>query len=126
MEVEIVEVIVNILAIYYMFVFVFVGVFGSLAITLSEEVYDMECCISNKTDFIHCIFMYQFAIKYLLEDEINAVGIVILEIVTTLSAWFLNIGIFFILLFCLLIKGICFGFWLIFRKKNDDEENYKK
>lgn len=104
------EVIVNILAFYYTFVFVFVGVIGSFAITLSGEVYDIDCCLGNKTDFIHCIFMYQFAIKYLLEDGINAVGIVTLEILTTLSVWFLNIGIFFIILFCLLIKGICYGF----------------
>lgn len=113
------DVIVGIIAFYYMFVFVFAGVAGSFAITLSEEVYDMDNCLNNKTDFIHCIFMYQFAIKYLLEDQINTVGIVILELLTTLSVWFLNIGIFFILLFCLLLKGICYGFWLIFRKRNE-------
>lgn len=120
------ETIVNILTVYYTLVFTIVGVCGSLAIAFLEEVYDSDCCLSNKEDFIHCIFMYQFAIKYLLEDEINIVGMAILEILTTLSVWFLNIGIFLILLFCLLIKGICYGFWLIFRKKSVNEEDYKK
>lgn len=113
------EVIIYILTIYYTLVLVLVGVCGSLAITLLEEVYDIDNCLNNKTDFIHCIFMYQFAIKYLLEDRINTVGIVILEALITLSVWFLNIGIFFILLFCLLLKGICYGFCLIFRKRNE-------
>lgn len=113
------EAIVNILVAYYMFVFALAGVLGSLVITFSGEVYDMDNCLSNKTDFIHCIFMYQIAIKYLFEDQINTVGIVILEVLTTLSVWVLNIGIFFILLFCLLLKGICYGFWLIFRKRNE-------
>lgn len=120
------ETIVNILDVYYIFIFVFVGVFVSLAITLSEEVYDIDCCLSSKEDFIHCIFMYQYAIKYLLEDEINILGVAILEILTTLSVWFLNVVVFIILLFCLLIKGICYGFWWIFGKRNGDEENYKK
>jgi len=58
--------------------------------------------------------MYQLQVKAFLEDEINIVGMVILEILTTLSVWFLNIAVFFILLFYLPIKGICYGFWLIF------------
>lgn len=117
------EIFFGILVFYYLVAFVFVGWIGSIVILSMEEVLDSDEILSNPKDFFHCVFMYQLQMKVFLEDYINVAGIVIVEILTTLSVWFLNIGIFFMLLFCLLLKGICYGFWLIFRKRNDDEEN---
>lgn len=116
----------GILVLYYLMIFIFVGWMGSIAILSMEEVLDSDEILSNPKDFFHCVFMYQLQMKAFIEDYINVAGIVIVEILTTLSVWFLNIGIFFIILLCLLVKGFCYGFWLIFRKKNNDEENYKK
>lgn len=113
----------SLLAVYYMFVFVFVGVMGSLAISLCGEVYEMEDCLKNKEDFIHCIFMYQYVVAILLGDYgINKAGIAVAEILTALSVWFLNIMIFAWLCFELLLKGIFYLFWLIFRKRDDENE----
>lgn len=120
------EIFFGILVFYYLIVFIFVGWMGSIAILSTGEVLDSDEILSNLKDFFRCIFMYQLQMKVLLDDYISTAGIVIVEILTTLSVWFLNIRIFFILLLCLLVKGICYGFWLIFRKKNVDEENYKK
>lgn len=120
------EIFFGILVFYYLMIFIFVGWMGSIAILSMEEVLDSDEILSNQNEFFRCVFMYQLQMKVFLEDYINVVGIVIVEILTTLSVWFLNIGIFAILLFCLMIKGICYGFWLIFRKRNNDEENYKK
>lgn len=116
----------GIAVLYYLMVFIFVGWMGSIVILSMEEVLDSDEILSNPKDFVRCIFMYQLQIKVFLEDYINVVGLIIVEVFTTLSVWFLNIGIFLILLFCLLIKGICYGFWLIFRNRSDNEENYKK
>lgn len=120
------EIFFRILVSYYLVVFVFVGWIGSIVILSMEEVLDSDEILSNPKDFFRCVFMYQLQMKVFLEDYINAVGIVIVEILTTLSVWFLNVGVFLLLLFCLLIKGVCYGFWLIFRKRNNDEKNYKK
>lgn len=120
------EIFFRILVFYYLMIFIFVGWMGSIVILSMEEVLDSDEILSNPKDFFRCVFMYQIQIKVFLEDCINVAGIVIVEILTTLSVWFLNIGIFAILLFCLMIKGIFYGFWLIFRKRNNDEENYKK
>lgn len=120
------EIFFGILVSYYLVVFVSVGWIGSIVILSMEEVLDSDEILSNPKDFFRCVFMYQLQTKVFLEDYINVVGIVIVEILATLSVWFLNIGIFFIFLFCLLLKGICYGFWMIFRKRNNDEENYKK
>lgn len=115
------EIFLSVLAIYYLFVFVLVGVAGSLAISLSGEIYEMDDCLKNKKDFIHCIFMYQYAAAILLDlYGINRAGIVIVEILTTFSVWFLNVLIFAILCFLLILKGICYLFLLIFRKKDDE------
>lgn len=120
------EVISNTIMSYYAIVFVIVGILGSLLFNIDGDIFNEEEILKNKSDFIKCVFMYQLRVWISLNDEINIIGMVILEILTTLSVWFLNIGIFLILLFCLLLKGACYGFWLIFRKKNNNKENYKK
>lgn len=113
----------GILAVYYMFVFASVGVVGGLAISLCGEVYEMEDCLKNKKDFIHCILMYEYAVAILLDEYgINKAGIVIVEILTILSVWFLNVLVFAILCFLLLLKGICYLFWIAFRKRDDGNE----
>lgn len=113
------EILFGILVFYYLMIFIFVGWMDSIAILSMKEVLDSDEILSNPKDFFRCVFMYQLQMKVFLEDYINAAGIVIVEILTTLSVWFLNIMIFAILLFCLMIKGICYGFWLIFRKRNE-------
>lgn len=115
------EIFLAILMIYYCFIFVMVGFPGTLAIGLCEEVFDFEECLSNRRDFFRCIFMYQYAVAILLDMyEINKVGIFIAEVLTTFSVWFLNIIVFIILVFLVILKGICYLFWLIFRKRDDE------
>lgn len=110
----------EILALYYTFALVFIGVLASLAISISGEVYEMDECLKNRKDFINCIFMYQVAVKMLLESYgINIAGIIILEIITTLSVWFLNVFIFIILCVLLILKLICYLFWICFRKRGE-------
>lgn len=116
------EAILNIIMPYY----AIVGILGILFFDIDRDIFNEKEVLKTKSDFIKCVFMYQLKVWISLNDKINIIGMAILEILTTLSVWFLNIGIFFILLFCLLIKAACYGFWLIFRKRNDDEKNYKK
>lgn len=114
----------EIIALYYTFILVFVGALGSLAISLSCEVYEMEDCLKNKKDFIHCIFMYQYAFAILLDMYgINKIGVFIAEILTTFSVWFLNVIVFAILCFLFALKMICYLFWILFRKRDERNEN---
>lgn len=107
----------EIIAIYYTFVFVVVGIFCSLWISLRDEVYETEDTLSSKKHFIRCIFMYQFAIYEFLSDYINKTGIIILEILGTVSVWFLNIIIFALLCILLILKWLCIGFYKVFKKR---------
>ena len=98
----------------------FVGVWGSLIIYLDESVFDDNNILSNKHEFIKCVFMYQVALYQFLREEINVCGIVILEILITASVWFLNIMVFGILIIILILKVICHMFYIVFRKRNKD------
>lgn len=111
---------IELIIIYYAVIFVAVGIIGTLIIALTDEIFRLDDVLLNKKDFVKCIFMYQVAIKMLLEYDINTAGILILEILTTLSVWFLNIIVFAILVVCLILKGIGYGFWPIFRKKEGE------
>lgn len=106
---------------YYFFVAILVGVVGSLAISISDEIYEMDLVLTDKKEFVRCIFMYQFAVYYLLKGKINKAGMIILEIFVTLSVWFLNVIVFAFLLALLILRGICCLFWLIFRVKEGDK-----
>lgn len=114
------EMILNILLPYYFFVFITVGVFGSLAISLDGTVFEENSILTDKHEFIKCVFMYQVASYQFLREEINVCGIVILEILITASVWPLNIMVLGILIIVLILKAICYIFWIVFRKKNKD------
>ena len=112
--------ILKIIADYYILIGIIVGVMGSLAISISDEIYEMDLVLTDKEEFVRCVFMYQFTVYELLKDEIKKTGIIILEILTTLNVWFLNIFIFVIVGCLWIIKLICYLFWLIFRKREDE------
>ena len=108
---------INLICAYYTFVFIIVGFIGSSILSISETVYNLDEVLTSKQQFIRCIFMYQVAIWELLSEDINIIGMMILEILTTLSVWFLNILVFLILVILLLLKGICFLFYILFKKR---------
>lgn len=108
---------IELIFIYYIFILIFVGFIGTLCIISDDFIYESGGELSSKKNFIRCIFMYQFALWEYLSEEINMAGMIILEILVTLSVWFLNIIIFFCLLFLLIMKGICLLFYAIFKKK---------
>lgn len=103
---------------YYFFVFVAVGILGSLVINIDGNVYEDIYILTDMHEFIKCVFMYQIAAYQFLSEEINAIGIVILEILITASVWFLNVIIFMGLIIILILKLICYLFWVVFRKRN--------
>lgn len=104
---------------YYLFVALFIGFFGSTSISISDEIYEMDLVLKDKNEFVRCVFMYQFTIYELLKDKINKTGIIILEVITTFSVWFLNVFVFLVVVCLWIIKMICYLFWLMFRKKED-------
>ena len=105
----------------YTLSFVF-AIVSALGIGISDEVFDMDMVLKRKTDFIRCVFMWQFAVYELLSDELNTAGIVLLEIITTALIFPENIMALASLLICLLFKGIAVAFYKIFRKRNKESE----
>lgn len=99
-----------------------VCVVSTIAICISDEVFDFEMALKNKRDFIRCVFMWQFAVYEYLNDELNTAGILILEIITTALIFPENIMALASLLICLLFKGIAVAFYKIFRKRDKESE----
>lgn len=103
----------NFLILYYLLVFVFVGIGGTMTLMCDDYILPY----SGKVNFLKLIFMYQYAVYKLAEDSISIVGIILLEILTTLSVWFLNI--FVLICVCVWYIGLFIykAFYFIFRKR---------
>ena len=101
------------LGLYYLFIFIMVGVVGSLSIILN---YDIE--LDNPLKYI---FMYQYVIYDIVKDSINVVGIILLEIFVTFSVWFLNIIIAMIIIVLYIFCIICGLFFFAFKKRQKIE-----
>jgi hypothetical protein len=90
-------------------VFVFVGIGVSLV-----AVSDLDILSKNK---FKQIFMYQYIVYKLASEHLNLAGVIILEILTTLSVWFLNIMIFIIICLWYIFSAIWNAFYFIFKKR---------
>ena len=99
----------NILAIYYLFIFIMAGIIGTPFILLEYEVE-----IDNP---IKTIFMYQYAIYEMVKDRVNIFGIILLEAFVTFSVWFLNIIVFIVIIVGCILWAICMLFLVIFKKR---------
>ena len=100
--------VLSILGLYYLFVFIFVGIGASLSL-MDEVLYER-----NK---LKLIFMYQYAVYQLSKDKLNAAGILILETITTLSVWFLNVLIIVFMCLWYILSGIWNLFYWCFKKR---------
>ena len=97
------------LKLYYNIILILVGIFGSLWIYVE---YDTIC--RNK---LKLIFMYQYAVYRLAEENINLVGLIILEILTTFSVWFLNAIILIIICIYYILSTLRNVFCFLFKKR---------
>lgn len=98
---------------YYLMVFIFVGIGGSLAIADDRDIMPY----SGKVNHLKLTFMYQYAVYKLAKDDISIAGIILLELLTTLSVWFLNILVLIVLCTYYIGLFICKLFYFIFRKR---------
>lgn len=103
----------DLLMFYYLMVLIFVGIGGTLAITSDTYVISDDC----KVNLLKFIFMYQYAVYKLTEDDFNIAGIILLELLTTLSVWFLNIAIVILICAYYVVMFICKLFYFVFRKR---------
>ena len=90
---------------------------GSFIISIGTDVYDIETCLSNKKEFLKCVFMFQVTLYMMTKQDINIAGIIILEIIITILTWYWSIFMFIILLTGLCVKIIVKLFIFCFRKK---------
>lgn len=101
--------ILKILQLYYLFVFVLIGIGGSLHLLDTGLLYE-----KNK---LKLIFMYQYAVYQLASEHLNVAGILILEIITTFSVWFLNILIILVMCLWYIFSAIWDLFYFCFKKR---------
>ena len=98
-------------------------VVSSFIISIGNDVYDIETCLSDKKEFLKCVFMFQVALYMMTEQDINTVGIIILEIIITILTWYGSIFMFIILVAGLFVKIFVKLFIFCFRKKENREIN---
>lgn len=100
--------ILSILQLYYLFVFVFVGIGFTLHVLNDNLLY------GNK---LKIIFMYQYFVYMLAENKLNIAGILILETITIFSVWFLNILILVFMCLWYILSAIWDLFYFVFKKR---------
>lgn len=101
------------LILYYLMVFIFVGIGGTITLMCDNYIIPY----SGKVNFLKLIFMYQYAVYKFAKDDISIVGIILLELLTTLSVWFLNVLVLIVLCMYYIGLFICKVFYFIFRKR---------
>lgn len=97
------------------------GFMSCFPIVLSEQVFNLDEVLTNKNDFIRCLFMWQFAVYDFEVEYINKLGIIIVETLVSIVIFPANIITFGMLTIFLISKGICIVFYEFFKIKNDDE-----
>ena len=104
---------INFIMFYYIIVLVLVGIAGTLSIMDDRDIIPY----SGKVNYLRLIFMYQYTVYKLAKDHISIVGIILLELLTTFSVWFLNMTV--LIGICIYYIGlfICRVFYFVFRKR---------
>jgi hypothetical protein len=100
---------IDIIMLYYLFVLIFVGIGGSLTVVSDFDILSQS--------MLKQIFMYQYVVYKLASEHLNLAGIIILEILTTLSVWFLNIIIFLFICLWHILSAIWDLFYFCFKKR---------
>lgn len=98
-----------------------VGFVVCLMICLLDGVYNTDYVLNDKFEFLKCVFQLQ-VVTYQSKEYVNDLGVIILELLTTLLCWPLNVSVLVILLTLMVIKIFVWLFLKIFAKK-DKEEN---
>ena len=101
----------EIIGLYYIFIFIFVGIIGSIFLLGNADEFNLEM------SFVKTVFMHQYVVYTLVKDNISMFGIIILEIFVTISVWFLNVIIFVVACGILILWAICFLFSIIFARQ---------
>ena len=103
--------------VYLVFSAIFAGAIGGLVLAIIE-VYDMDSCLHSAKEFFKCVFQWQV---FVLRSGVyvNKTGVIVLEVLTTLSVWHLNLLALLALLILEIIRVMVILFIKVFRKKED-------
>ena len=112
------EIFLGILFGLYVAVSLLLVIVGGLVLCLDDQYYTMECVLTNKRDFVGCIFGFQMFVWDIAKDyHINIFGAILMEIFITAFAIYYNILSFIVLTICFVIKYFCKAFVFLFRKR---------
>ena len=101
--------------VYLVFSTIFAGIAGGLMLALLEF-YDMGSCLHSVKEFFRCVFQWQVFVLNS-SEYVNRTGVIVLEVLTTLSVWHLNLLVLFVLLVLEIIRVMVILFVKIFKKK---------
>ena len=91
---------------------------GGLVLCLDEQYYTMEYVLTDKRDFMGCIFGFQMFVWDIAKDyHISILGAILMEIFITAFAIYYNILSFIVLMICFAIKYFFKAFVFLFRKR---------
>lgn len=89
----------------------------ALPIALSEEVYYIEQCLTDKREFIRCLVQWQCLIFKWTRDRVKKSGVLFLIVLASIFIWPSNTIVFFVLIACEIARLFVFVFMKVFGKK---------
>ena len=102
----------------YIAVSLLLVIVGGAVLCVDGRYYEMERVLTDKRDFIGCIFGLQMFVWDIAKDyNINIFGAILMEIFITAFAIYYNILSFIVLTICFKIKYFCKAFVFLFRKR---------
>ena len=113
-KIEVMEILI---VIYFSANFVFIAFMGGVALCL-REVYILEKCLSDKTQFFRCLFQWEIFVWEGTENYLNNFGRGLLTVLSFIVCFPSNLLAFVALSVCEIIKLFVIGFLKIFGKKN--------
>lgn len=110
-------IIIELYAVYLALSFIFAVCIGEL---IGDSVYKRDDCLCSAKEFFCCVFKWQVFVLGS-KEYINKAGTIILEILTTLSVWHLNIIEFLFLCALEVVRLVVILFIKIFKKAGKGE-----
>ena len=112
------EIFLEILFGLYVVVSLLLVIIGGLVLCLDGRYYEMERVLTDKKDFIGCIFGLQMFVWDIAKDyHINTFGAILMKTFITAFAIYYNILSFIVLMIAFVVKYFCKAFVFLFRKR---------
>lgn len=99
----------------------FLGILFPLFAAMFEQIYSIDNCLTEKEQFLRCLFQWQVCVWEETSDFINLTGRIILVSIISVLCLPFNILTLVMLIICEVIRFVIWIFIKCFGKKEEDD-----